>query len=389
MASSQTFCRHPYKYDGSDDSDSDVEKVTKIEIESSVERGCEREDESKYKNSENSGESNNMDHQGEEGGVVDAKRNGERSRTGKTTGHEEETLSTESRSKSNSRSRSKSKSKSRSGKSESSEKSSKPRKSRKHRDEDIERSEKPEAKKRDFTETDVESDGEDNSCVKMSIHFVTSLQRTIEKEDVYALRDTLRKTPIAVVLHYLHYLFHLVRDMPDFYRVIEEYNHKYNIVSRYFLKALCSEDRTRDVMASLQKVTSDISSRVPLKEIEGLLHFTPEYIVMATIQSGNLVSHDKIISEWELSSKFMRVRDLIAAFFGIKRYFSDPDRYSDRRDLVISCICGGSTKTLARVMRKTKSEYLTEYTMNKTRAICIPNKEMVTYLQERHGLTFY
>ena len=349
---SETFCRHPYKYDGSDDSETDKETEVKV-----FDLGADSSDEDVKKKTKKDKKEKR------------SKRADVKEEENKNNSESETEVVKEPRKK------------------HKSSKKKKHRKEKKVVKEEPKDELKEEPKK--YPETDVESDGEDNACVKMSMHFVSTLQKTIRDEDVHALRDTLKKTPIAVVLHYLHYLFHLVRGMPEFHKVMLEYNKKYNVVSRYFLKALRSEERTEDVMNSLTRVTTDITNRVNLNEIDGLLRLTPEFITMVTIQSGNLVSHDKIMSEWELSPGFMKVRDLIAAFFGIKRYFSDPSRYSDRRDLIISCICGGSVKTLSRVMRKTKSEYLTDYTVRKTRAICIPNTEMVKYLHEKYELTFY
>ena len=237
-------------------------------------------------------------------------------------------------------------------------------------------------------DTDVESNGEDDSCVAMSIHFISVIKKTIEEEDADAFRETLKKTPLAVLLHYLHYLFHLVNHDEDMVEIVKHYNDRYNIVSKYFLKALQNKDKTSKVMKSLVRVSDSLKNRVELDEIDDLLHFTPEFIVMVTIQSGNMESHDKIIDEWELSPRFMKVRDLIAAFFGIKKYFSNPERFIERRDLLISAICGGSVKTISKILRKTSNKYLTEYTLRKTRAICIPNLATVEYLQEKHGLEF-
>ena len=373
---SETFCRHPYKYDGSDDSETDKETEVKVfdlgadSSDEDVKKKTKKDKKEKRSKRADVKEEENKNNSESETEVV--KEPKKKHKSSKKKKHRKEKKVVKDEPKDDTK--------------EEPKEDTKDDTKEEPKDEPKEDT-KDEPKK--YPETDVESDGEDNACVKMSMHFVSTLQKTIRDEDVHALRDTLKKTPIAVVLHYLHYLFHLVRGMPEFHKVMLEYNKKYNVVSRYFLKALRSEERTEDVMNSLTRVTNDITNRVNLNEIDGLLRLTPEFITMVTIQSGNLVSHDKIMSEWELSPGFMKVRDLIAAFFGIKRYFSDPSRYSDRRDLIISCICGGSVKTLSRVMRKTKSEYLTDYTVRKTRAICIPNTEMVKYLHEKYELTFY
>lgn len=246
----------------------------------------------------------------------------------------------------------------------------------------------PERKTRRPVDTDVESDGGDNTCVTMAIQFIQTLQKTIEDETPRVFADTLKKTPVAVNLHYLHFLFYTVRNNPEFTRVLLDYNSKYNIVSKYFLKALRDEEKTRKAMKMLVDVTNDITERKTLDDIKNLRYFNPEFIVMVTIESGNMDVYEKITSEWELNDKFETNSDLIAAFFGIKKFFSDPSRYQDRRELLISAICGGSTKVLARIMRKTESKYMTEYTLRKVRAVCIPDEDMIDFLERRYELSF-
>lgn len=247
---------------------------------------------------------------------------------------------------------------------------------------------KTESKKNKPVDTDVESDGGDNTCVTMAIQFIQTLQKTIEDESPPVFEDTLKKTPVAVNLHYLHFLFYTVRNDHDFTKVLLDYNSKYNIVSKYFLKALRSEEKTKKAMKMLVEVTTEITEKKPLDDIKNLRYFNPEFIVMVTIESGNMEVYEKITSEWELNHKFEKNADLIASFFGIKKFFSDPSRYQDRRELLISAICGGSTKVLARIMRKTESQYMTEYTLRKVRAVCIPDEEMIDFLGRRYDLHF-
>ena len=237
-------------------------------------------------------------------------------------------------------------------------------------------------------QTDVESDGNDNACVKMSTHFIEILQKTIHDGDEEVFFDTLKKTPLAVNLHYMHFLFYTAREDKEITKILLKYNARYNIVSKYFLKAIRKEKTTEDAMSMLVDVTTEISERVPLDEIKNIRYFNPEFIVMVTIESGNMPVYKRIVEEWELHDEFEQNLDLIASFFGIKKFFSDPSNYNDRRELLISSICGGSTKLVARIMRKTDSKYMTEYTLRKVRAICIPNKEMIEFLDRRYGLKF-
>lgn len=47
-----------------------------------------------------------------------------------------------------------------------------------------------------FEGIDVESDGEDNSRVAMSVHFISAIENTVEEENAAALKDTPKKKPI-------------------------------------------------------------------------------------------------------------------------------------------------------------------------------------------------
>ena len=265
------------------------------------------------------------------------------------------------------------------------------KKEKKERKEKKEKKEKKTTEKKSKkyeTQTDVESDGQDNACVKMSTHFIDVLQKTILDGDEDVFMDTLNKTPLAVNLHYLHFLFYAAREDKEITSILLKYNKKYNVVSKYFLKSLRKEESTKNAMDMLVEVTSSIINKVPLDEIKNIRCFNPEFIVMVTIESGNIQVYEHIVEEWELQEDFEENLDLIAAFFGIKKFFSDSSKYTDRRELLISAICGGSIKLVARIMRKTDSKYMTEYTLRKVRAVCIPNKEMTDFIERRYGLQF-
>lgn len=267
----------------------------------------------------------------------------------------------------------------------------KEKKEKKERKEKKEKKEKKTTEKKSKkyeTQTDVESDGQDNACVKMSTHFIDVLQKTIRDGDEDVFMDTLKKTPLAVNLHYLHFLFYAAREDKEITSILLKYNKKYNVVSKYFLKSLRKEESTKNAMDMLVEVTSSIINKVPLDEIKNIRCFNPEFIVMVTIESGNIQVYEHIVEEWELQEDFEENLDLIAAFFGIKKFFSDSSKYTDRRELLISAICGGSIKLVARIMRKTDSKYMTEYTLRKVRAVCIPNKEMTDFIERRYGLQF-
>lgn len=217
-------------------------------------------------------------------------------------------------------------------------------------------------------------------------HFHQAFKDTSSEGDAEAFKYLLKKTPVAVVLHHMHFLFHINRDNANNMRLLVVYNAKYNIVSRYFLKAMKSEERASSAIQSLGEVLKQISKKTPLKNIDNLLHFTPEFILMATIQAGDMASYDKIVSEWEVVDAFKSSCDLIAAFFGVRNFFADPSRFVGRQSLIISCICGGSVDTLSRIVKSTDTKWLSDYTMRKTREMSTPPQAMLDHLANTYGL---
>ena len=262
---------------------------------------------------------------------------------------------------------------------------------------------------------DLFSDSEDDDSKKSKVHFAAESHRRVESHrrskskpkskpylevirrfeeaiessahDPEAFKYLLRKAPVAVVLDHLHSLFFVNRKNSTNTEILSVYNDKFNVVSRYFLKAMKTVGRGSSAMRSLEAVSDQISRKKNLKSIDNLLHFTPEFILLKTIQAGNLESYDQIVSEWELVDGFRRSCDVIAAFYGVRVFFSDASRYIDRQALIISCICGGSVDTLSKIVKDTDTKWLSDYTMRKTRERCTPPRVMLDFLQDSYGLT--
>lgn len=217
-------------------------------------------------------------------------------------------------------------------------------------------------------------------------HFQNAFKTTSATGDSDAFKYLLKKTPVPAVLHHLHFLFDINRGNSSNTRLLVAYNDKFNIVSRYFLKAMKADDRASSAMSSLADVSKKISKKTSLNEIDNLLHFTPEFILMTTIQAGDMKNYDKIVSEWELMDGFKGSCDLIAAFFGVRKFFSDSSRFVSRQALVISCICGGSVETLEKIVKNTDTKWLSDFTMRKSREMCTPPEAMLGFLEETYGL---
>lgn len=228
------------------------------------------------------------------------------------------------------------------------------------------------------------SNSRPDGYLEVNRHFEAAFEASSHDPD--AFKYLLKKAPVPVVLHHLHFLFYVNRDNSTNTRILLAYNDKFNIVSRYFLKAMKTEGRGSSAMKSLEDVSGGISRKMKLKTIDNLLHFTPEFILFKTIQAGNMESHDQIVSDWELVDGFRRSCDLIAAFFGVRVFFSDASRYINRQALVIACISGGSVDTLSKIIKDTDTKWLSDFTMRKTREMCTPPRVMLDFLEEMYDL---
>ena len=238
----------------------------------------------------------------------------------------------------------------------------------------------------DYEEDDTETETETEPCVDSSMRFIRVIRNVIDNEDTHDLSETLSKTPLPVLLHYIHYLFYILRNKPDMTKVIAKYNYKYNIVSKYFTKAIKSEDKAVKAMKMLINVTEEMIKDDPPSHITNLKKFTPEFQMMVYIQNGYIDRMDSVFSEWEVSDNFIDSIPQIAAFFGIDKYFSSKDDIPERRDIFVSAICGGSIKTLSKIVEKTSTRYLTDYTLMKSRSVVFPGMEMLKHLLDKYEL---
>ena len=238
----------------------------------------------------------------------------------------------------------------------------------------------------DQDETETETETETEPCVDASMRFIRVIRNVIDNEDTHDLSETLSKTPLPVLLHYIHYLFYILRNKPDMTKVLSKYNYKYNIVSKYFTKAIRSEDKAVKAMQMLINVTEEMIKDDPPSHITNLKKFTPEFQMMVYTQNGYIDRMDAVFSEWEVSDNFVDSIPQIAAFFGIDKYFSSKDDIPERRDIIVSAICGGSIKTLSKIVEKTSSKYLTDYTLMKSRSVVFPGMEMLKHLLDNYDL---
>ncbi|CAN0578300.1 unnamed protein product, partial [Ectocarpus sp. 12 AP-2014] len=177
------------------------------------------------------------------------------------------------------------------------------------------------------------------------------------------LQRILARTPLPIAIKYLHHIAQkaFATGNRDIHKVVFDINKKYNIVSDLYLDVFAKGDSKsiNNAMNYLEKTAQAFKTGAEFNTDELLKFFTPEFIAMNLIQSGNIGTYDKVMTEFKneeirISRGFHVAKPLLAAYFGVPSFFSNQKRYSFNRDIIVLAICGGSTETLDYVVKKTK-----------------------------------
>jgi len=209
--------------------------------------------------------------------------------------------------------------------------------------------------------------------------------------DHKAFKGILSRTPLPIVLHYFHHIAQraLSTRNEEMTKVILSTNKKYNIISDVYIDAFRKGDMSMITMV-MDYFTKTVEAFKTAKKINSddlLKHFTPEFIVMNLIQSRNVTSYDSVMSEFKkedigISRGFHSAKPLIAAYFGVKSFFSNQKRYTFNREIIVFAICGGSTETLDYILKKTKSKGVTDDIFLEARSCHKISPEMINHLRD-------
>lgn len=212
----------------------------------------------------------------------------------------------------------------------------------------------------------------------------------IETNDNKSFKGILSRTPLPIVLHYFHHIAQKALSMKNdgMEKVIVSTNKKYNIISDVYIDAFRKGDKNMIgmVMDYFSQTVTAFKTAHEVNTEELLKHFTPEFIAMNIIQSGNIDSYDSVISQFKkndvvFSRGFHSVKPLIASYFGIKSFFSNKKRYTFNREIVVLAICGGDTETLDYIVKKSKSKGVTDDVVLEARSCHPISPDMALHLR--------
>ena len=225
------------------------------------------------------------------------------------------------------------------------------------------------------TELSGSSDGSDEEADYMTanrIHqYRLKISTFVKRDNMFGFVKILTESPLATVLENLHYLFVAASNNEAMIDKLHSINSDFNIVSRKFIKAVLTLEDCRHKYTESEEVAEGIQNNKPLKKIKGIANYTPEFIIMKTIQAGDLVACNMMLKKWEVVPMFAASKHLIAAFYGWEDFFSKTERYVKSQDLVVHALAGGYKTTLQRACGGSGSKWILPETLEKA-ALVLP-----------------
>lgn len=119
-----------------------------------------------------------------------------------------------------------------------------------------------------------------------------------------------------------------------------------------------------------EEVAEKIQNNTPLKQIDNISSYTPEFIIMKTIQAGDLVACNMMLKKWDVAPMLAGSKHLIAAFYGWEDFFSKNEKFTNTQDLVVHALAGGYKRTLRLVCGGSGSKWILAETLQKAGLVC-------------------
>lgn len=234
--------------------------------------------------------------------------------------------------------------------------------SRKHTETTTKRSKAAKAKR--TKESESEDDTYDMTS-KLVLSYRAKVKKFIKNDNMYGFVKVLTESPLASVLENMHYLFVAASHNDDMISELTRVNKDFNIVSRKFIKSVRESADCRHKYAESERVAECITNNTPLKQIPSISEYTPEFIVMKTIQSGDLITCNFMLQKWDVAPMFAASKALVAAFYGWEDFFGTTEKFSKSEDLVVHALCGGYKKVLRLVCAGSGSKWVLPGTLEK------------------------
>lgn len=259
------------------------------------------------------------------------------------------------------------------------------RKAERSKDRKHNKSSKPE-KKRPKVSEDVHSESSDasagsgieaeNMTTNLIQQYRDKIKRFVRRDNMFGFVKILTESPLVTVLENLHYLFVAASNNDEMLDKLNSINRDFNIVSRKFVKAVQTLEDSRHKYHESEEVAEKIQNNTPLKHIENISSYTPEFIIMKTIQAGDLVACNMMLKKWDVAPMFAGSKHLIAAFYGWEDFFSNTEKFTKTQDLVVHALAGGYKGTLRLVCGGSGSKWILAETLQKAGLVCPVKSDM-------------
>ena len=240
------------------------------------------------------------------------------------------------------------------------------------------KAEKPRAKhtktatsrtKAEVTESESEEDTEDDdggdATTELIAQYRAKVRKYIKNDNMFGFVKVLTESPLATVLENMHYLFVAASHNDDMISELIRVNKDFNIVSKKFIKSVRESEDCRHKYVESERVAESIANNTPLKQIPSISEYTPEFIVMKTVQSGDLVTCNFMLKKWDIAPMFAASKVLVAALYGWEDFFGNTERFSKSQDLVVHALCGGYKRVLSVVCSGSGSKWVSPETLQK------------------------
>ncbi|CAM9155802.1 unnamed protein product [Ectocarpus sp. 8 AP-2014] len=234
------------------------------------------------------------------------------------------------------------------------------------------------------------SDGEqeeegDHMTTALMHQYREKMGKFVKKDNMFGFRKILTESPLATVLENMHYLFVSAANNDEMMRELKSVNREFNIVSRKFIRAILQTDDCRYKYIQSEEVAEKIQNNTPLKRIKGINEFTPEFIIMKTVQTGDVATTNLMLQKWEVAPMFAASRHLIAAFYGWDDFLAKSQKVTKTQDLVVHALAGGYKKTLNLVCSGSGAKWVLPDTLQQAGLILPVNADVKSRFKKMLG----
>lgn len=214
------------------------------------------------------------------------------------------------------------------------------------------------------------------------------INKYVKKDNMFGFRKILTESPLAVVLENLHYLFVAAANNDEMVRELKSINKQFNVVSKKFMRAVQQSEDCRHKYIQSEDVAEKIQNNTPLKRIKSISEYTPEFIIMKTIQTGDVETCNLMMDKWSVTPMFAACKHLIAAFYGWENFLSKEQRVTKSQDLIVHALAGGYKRTVDLTCCGSGAKWLLPDTLQKAGLVMPVNSDVRAKFKKLMGESF-